>query len=447
MAGCRWQPDRTAGCCSGHWYCGLQNTRALVGGQVNFDAFQMQNGAVPVAVGIEYRDDDFDQEFDEQSNSGNFNGSAGGADTSGARTVKSLFAETSVPLFSMLDVRAAARYDDYNDFGTTVNPQLAAAYRPIDSLMLRASWGNGFRAPDMSELYASPFSGPSISLDTTRCAADPLGDPNTGRPTVPFDELPFGSPCRGVDYLENSGGNRDLEAETSSQWGAGFVWSPLDDLSFSFDWYDIEIEDEISTPDAQQQFDDEFRLRQAGATGNNVGNVTRRNNGFAESVDNFTTNFASTETDGFDVEASYGFSFARFGDFQTSLQWTHVNEYERDFGDGQGKRDPLIFDPKDRAQMAVNWALGDFSANVIGHYMSSSSIVFDEEFVQDLDDMTTWDVQVGYSTPWNGTVTIGARNVFDEDPPTSANLGNPFYSNQLHDVYGRVPYFRYQQDL
>jgi iron complex outermembrane receptor protein len=54
---------------------------------------------------------------------------------------------------------------------------------------------------------------------------------------------------------------------------------------------------------------------------------------------------------------------------------------------------------------------------------------------------------VFYNTPWNGQVTVGARNVFDEDPPTSANIGSPFYSNYLHDVYGRVPYVRYQQDL
>ena len=64
-----------------------------------------------------------------------------------------------------------------------------------------------------------------------------------------------------------------------------------------------------------------------------------------------------------------------------------------------------------------------------------------------MDDITTWDVQVGYATPWNGVVTIGARSVFDEDPPTSSQVGNPFYTNELHDVYGRVPYFRYQQDL
>ena len=65
----------------------------------------------------------------------------------------------------------------------------------------------------------------------------------------------------------------------------------------------------------------------------------------------------------------------------------------------------------------------------------------------DLDSYQTWDMSATYATPWNGTVTVGARNIFDEDPPTSVGIGSPFYSNYLHDVYGRVPYVRYEQDL
>jgi iron complex outermembrane receptor protein len=61
--------------------------------------------------------------------------------------------------------------------------------------------------------------------------------------------------------------------------------------------------------------------------------------------------------------------------------------------------------------------------------------------------MSTWDLSVSYATPWNGLVTLGARNLFDEDPPTTLNIGAPYYSNYLHDVYGRVPYVRYEQDL
>ena len=64
-----------------------------------------------------------------------------------------------------------------------------------------------------------------------------------------------------------------------------------------------------------------------------------------------------------------------------------------------------------------------------------------------MDDYSTVDLSFGYATPWNGQITIGARNIFDEDPPTTVNIGSPFYTNYLHDIYGRVPYVRYEQDL
>ena len=60
-----------------------------------------------------------------------------------------------------------------------------------------------------------------------------------------------------------------------------------------------------------------------------------------------------------------------------------------------------------------------------------------------LASFTTWDVQISYSAPWRSQITVGARNVFDKDPPMS----NGFYDNYQHDVFGRVPYVRWEQDL
>ena len=62
-------------------------------GQISFDAFQLDNGSVPVVLGFEYRDED--AEWD-------------GADD-GARVVKSLFAETVIPLSGSLELNLAER--------------------------------------------------------------------------------------------------------------------------------------------------------------------------------------------------------------------------------------------------------------------------------------------------------------------------------------------------
>jgi iron complex outermembrane receptor protein len=431
---------------------------------VNFDAFQMNNGPVPVALGVEYRDEKFSTNTDEQGNAGNFQGSSGGSDATGARTVKAIFGETTVPILSMLDLNVAGRWEDYNDFGTTFNPKVSASFRPLDSLLLRGSWGQGFRAPSMTQLYSSTSQSFDGAIDNVRCAAAPNGNPDTGRdqddPTGA--NVTPGNPCRLTQYQNFRGGNRDLGAEESTSWNVGLVWNPLDDLSIALDWFDIELEDEIGLASMQGLLDQEFRLRNEGATpepyrssagggvsGERVGAVVR-DPGSQQilTVLRPNSNFAKRETDGLDIESSYAFGFGAIGDFRATAQWTYVNEYERDEDDGEGLRDPQFLDPEHRGTIGLNWALGDFGANILFNYIGDASIQdADGITTTEIDDYQTWDMSATYATPWNGTVTIGARNIFDEDPPTSVALSSPYYSNQLHDVYGRVPYIRYEQDL
>jgi iron complex outermembrane receptor protein len=58
----------------------------------------------------------------------------------------------------------------------------------------------------------------------------------------------------------------------------------------------------------------------------------------------------------------------------------------------------------------------------------------------------TNDVQVNYFTPWDGKVTVGARNVGDKLPPIGlGNTTNRDYDFNLYDGYGRVVYARYTQ--
>ena len=62
-----------------------------------------------------------------------------------------------------------------------------------------------------------------------------------------------------------------------------------------------------------------------------------------------------------------------------------------------------------------------------------------------LASFTTWDVQASYSAPWNGQFTVGARNVLDRDPPHSNTSDG--YDMRQHEIYGRVPYLRLEQDF
>ncbi|MBA3564045.1 MAG: TonB-dependent receptor [Gammaproteobacteria bacterium] len=408
---------------------------ASVDGQVTLDLAQMPAGPLGAAVGFEYRDEKFTQDFDDQQVAGNVAGSAGAADASGARAVTALFAEVSVPVVDTLEVSLAGRYDDYNDFGTTFNPKIAVGFRPIDSVLLRASYGEGFRAPSMSQLYSSPQESFDAAIDTTRCN-------DTGQQGVPQDQLPPGHPCLTTQYQNFRSGNNALDPELSESLNVGVVWNPLDDLSVSIDYYDIDLEEQIGLLPLQSILDAEFAANMGGTQGN--ADVVRLPNGQVQFIRNLNQNIAITQTKGYDVDLRYGFSMGAVGDFQTQVQVSKVTEFLQDLSDGNGlRRLQGTFDPDLRAGLSLGWSRGDFSASVIGNHVTDT----ENGTGAMLSSWTTWDTSVGWATPWNGKLSVGARNVFDRDPPTHVQIGSPFYSPQLHDVFGRVPFIRYEQNL
>lgn len=416
-------------------------------GQVNFDLAQLPSGAMPVALGLEYRDEDYGQEWDQQTNSGNITGSAANSDISGARVVKSLFAETVIPLFGSLELNLAGRYDDYNDFGTTVNPKASLAFRPIDSLLLRASYGTGFEAPSLSDLYSSLDQAFGEAIDSWQCSMTPEDTDDDGRSNVPLDQLPEGHPCLSEGFFATTSGNRDLDPEESTSWSAGFIWNPLQQLAINVDYYNIEVDNSVDIAIAQEAFDEEFSLRQAGATGTMVGDVTRGLSGFPTDVFVPLVNRVKIETSGIDTDINYSFSVGRFGDLSTRFQWTHVIEFKEPSSIDQTSAESVegkVGFPEDRAWLSLNWSLGDYSATIVGNYIADQK---GEPSAGDpdlhLSSWTTWDAQLSYSLPWNAQLTVGARNVFDRDPPHD----DDFFDSNQHDVFGRVPYVRWEQDL
>jgi iron complex outermembrane receptor protein len=426
-------------------------------GQIGFDAFQLGNGPVPVVLGFEYRDEEFDEFIDEQSQAGNNLGAAGQVvPVSAGRVVKSLFAETAIPVLASLEANFAVRYDDYNDFGTTLNPKASLAFRPLDVLMMRATYGRGFQAPDMFSLYSAPTTrGAGGVVDTYQCSMTPEDTTGDGRADTVDDaeDLPFGHPCNDASFNNPffgiRGGNRDLNPTESEQWNVGFVWNALEDLSLTVDYFNIDIDDEIGQIDFQRKLDQEFLLRQAGATGTRVGDVTRSAGGRLDTIESLATNIATKKTQGLDAEVSYGLSMGRFGDLDTTLYWTHVLEFEESDSSDPTQTvhtDGDLFAPKDRGQLNLAWSMGDYTATIISNYIARQS---GADFCADDDDTcylassVVWDVQVSYATPWNGQITVGARNVLDKDPVRQED----FYDNYQHDVFGRVPYVRWEQDL
>ena len=103
------------------------------------------------AAGIEKRSESGYFKPDEFSAEGLTTGGASSA-LRGGFNVTEMFAEFFVPVDDNLNVDASIRYSDYDTVGSTTNYKLGADYVLSDEVRLRATYGTGFRAPNVAEL-------------------------------------------------------------------------------------------------------------------------------------------------------------------------------------------------------------------------------------------------------------------------------------------------------
>ncbi len=154
-------------------------------------------------------------------------------DVLGDRDVTSLYAEVMVPLVSeeneipfvnRLELNLSARSERYSDFGNTTKPKIGLNWKPVDWLMLRGSYNEGFMAPSLAALYTSPrwtITAGAGDIDTYRNPA--------------LNEGPY-------VMRTYFGGNPDLMPQESEGTTFGVVIDVpfVDGLSMNADWWQIE---------------------------------------------------------------------------------------------------------------------------------------------------------------------------------------------------------------
>jgi len=207
---------------------------------VSFDLFEMGGGISNAIVGAEYREELYQDVYDSLSRAGVVLGSSGGS-SAGGREVSSAYFEWLFPFTSSFDVTVAGRYDKYSDYGNDFSPKIAARWQPLDNLTFRGSYGQGFRAPGLDILtQARSFSAEPVR-DAASCVFAGLNANCTNGAGVPQSVQ--------VDtfFIANPG----LSSEQSTQFSLGVVYDPVDWLDLSLDYYNIEVEDNISQISAQ----------------------------------------------------------------------------------------------------------------------------------------------------------------------------------------------------
>jgi iron complex outermembrane receptor protein len=127
-------------------------------GSLSGPLFALGEDSVQLAVGVDYRKEKYSFNGDERAAAARPVIIAAPFDDGNAldgvsRDVKAAYAEILVPLFDMIEISGAVRIDEYDGFGSTTNPKIAAKFEPTDWLLFRGSYNTGFRVPTFNQIF------------------------------------------------------------------------------------------------------------------------------------------------------------------------------------------------------------------------------------------------------------------------------------------------------
>ncbi|TDF39951.1 TonB-dependent receptor [Alteromonadaceae bacterium M269] len=422
---------------------------------------ELPGGSIGLAFGIQHIENRFDFIPSQDLAAGTIAGFNGAPAVSGQYKVDEYYAEAYLPILAgvpfaeVLDVELAYRSSDYDTIGTTEAYKISGSWAPIESFRIRTGFNRAVRAPNIAELFspeAENFPGA-----TDPCSSDG-GDQSqavrdlciaTGVPAdVVFTSVidPAAGQVRSI-----GGGNPLLQEEEADTFTFGVVLTPLDNLSISLDYFDIEIDDVISGAGTNNLLDICYNNTDIGGLGSTACNrVTRRSDGSIDFVDNPVENAAFQTLKGFDLIANY--SFELYGG-TASIDYLGTFTDERDFlstpggrliecagnfGDDCGEPTP---DYKHRT--TFKWTGDNITAQLLWRFVGS---VDDDapDTVRTVDEIGTFnyfDASASYVLSENYRFTLGIDNIFDKEPPVIGDndeQANTFPAT--YDVFGRTFY-------
>ena len=305
----------------------------------------------------------------------------------------------------------AMRYENFEEYGTTLDWKFSARYDFTDNFALRATANTGFRAPTPGQVH-------TLNVTTT---ADSSGN------LIPSGTYPIDNPVAQVL------GATDLENETSNSYTAGIVWTPVDKLSITVDYYDISIEDRmaLSSNTISQQDVDELK-----AQGYPDAELLLDSNA------NYFTNGFDTQVTGVDLAITTWHDIGA-GTLTTDMRHNH-NKQEISNVKTNAIDQSRVYDlenqvPEDRSVLSFIYDLGGFSgllrANYYGNWQTTPGLFGDgsdsKANTYHYNDAVLVDLELSYTFAEHYTATIGGQNIFDEYPDKEGDGTLQF----LGDVY------------
>ncbi len=404
-----------------------------------------------------------------------FGGSSGTLPFDSARNSWGVFTELNAPITKRLEVDASARFDSYgaihnkDGFDAAGDPsgteiqgkknqsttfKLSSSFRPVDQLLLRGSFGTGFKVPTIGDV-SDPLEFYGVTGNET-CSANAPTELSAYCHSGPFQ------------YNEQAGGNAStggsaLKPERSQQWTMGFRFEPSPAFSFGADLWNVRIHDQINTISETTAFKDMaayanlFSIVNDPATG--VPTLTflsqplNTGNAFYQGID-------------FDGESRIATPIGRLttrghvtwmtrADYQQPGQAGYVNDMNKVGVDGQVTFRYQINASTSLQQgafthtVAFNFKPGykddysDYCFDTSAGFSGDASQCSADSANRRVSSYATFDFQEKYDFNKALSFTAGIKNVFNRNPPFSLidqlNVGNARgYDSRYTNALGRT---------
>jgi len=379
---------------------------------ITFDAkvegtlFKLGEREVRAAVGTNLMRESFDTPGNPDAANGLIT-QQGGSWFDGKRTVSALFGEVVVPVTDTLEVNAAARLDKYPHFSANLAPKVGVQWRARPEIMLRGTYSEGFRAPNLAESGSGGvFAQVGGIRDTVRCD-ETNAIAKLLMKSVTGTDQDLGKTLLNSNCSTTVGGltppNPNLTPEKAKISTLGLVLQPAKDVSISLDYWFVYRRNEIVRQDFNQLFTDlvdKYGPSLAGtdkAIRNDLSDADRANMAAVVSMCNNLANLPAcveagmpkysvgnlgglinsysnrgrTLLDGFDIDARARFSLGEYGKLGTGAAFTIRKRETYNYEDGGGFSGNYVgyYDsPRLRATFNADWTYQNLVTSLFVNY-------------------------------------------------------------------------------
>jgi len=367
-------------------------------------------GPLSAALGAELRRETFAYHPATAVQTGDIAGQGGNQlPESASRNVESGFLELNATVLKGLEIDAAVRYDNYQGIGSTANPKGSLRWQPFSWVLLRASAGTGFRAPSLTDLYASQAR--SVTANGTR---DPI--------QCPASKFDPNNPSCSFQFTTITGGNPDLTPEKSRTFTLGTVLEPIRNLTLDLDSFWIFLSNQIVVGGLNYA-----TILQNAQTATQFANlITRNAAGQIVAISQTNANLFKSAVSGLDIDLKYGFRVGNAGRITVLGNGTYFYKYDSQNPDG-------TYTPQlDRGLTSIGGVISRWRYSATALYETdawnfSVTQYFQKKYhdvpssiTQVPRDVSAYDIidaQASFLGLKSLKVTLGVRNLFDKKPP------------------------------